>query len=104
MEFDDILIDEQTEEQERQRKVELEFKQLIRDYQTTFSTVHGARVLEDLLKQCRVFHLSFTGNSNTFLYEGKRSIGLYVLTMIDRLSLDGLIELKDQFTKSKKGE
>lgn len=100
---DDVIIEDYKEEEVRQIEQEKEFKRLLRDYQLTFSSVHGARVLRDILEQCRVFHLSFTGNANTYLFEGKRSIGLYIMTMLDKLSMEGLVELREQFIKAKKG-
>lgn len=42
----------------------------------------GRKVLYHILDICNLYGESFTGNSQTFFIEGKRSIGLQVLGLI----------------------
>ena len=60
-----------------------EIKQLVMDYQGTFGTPEGKRVLEDLEKQCYANALTFVPGSpdGTAFNEGKR----YVILHIQRL-------------------
>ncbi len=42
----------------------------------------GAEFLWRLLSRCKLYETSFTGNSTTFFNEGKREVGLWVLSEI----------------------
>jgi len=42
----------------------------------------GQEFLWRLLARCKVYETSFTGNSQTFFNEGKREVGLWVLSEI----------------------
>lgn len=67
------------------------------DYRRTFlNTPHGKRVLEDLLRECRVMEPSMTGNSQTFYNEGLRAIGLKILNALDKRSYQGLLDLEKE--------
>lgn len=67
------------------------------DYRRTFlATPHGKRVLEDLLLQCGVFESSMAGNSQTFFNEGVRSVGLKILSALDKRSYQGLLDMEKQ--------
>ena len=58
--------------------------QLLTDYERTFETEYGKRVLEDIIKTGRVFHTTMTGNAWANYYEGFRSFALYILHMSTR--------------------
>jgi hydroxymethylpyrimidine pyrophosphatase-like HAD family hydrolase len=65
------------------------------DYRRTFlATAHGVRVLEDLLRECGIFDASASCNSSTFRSEGRRDIGIKILSALDKRSYQGLIELE----------
>lgn len=48
----------------------------------------GRRFMWRLLSSCGVYQTSFTGNSETFFREGKRSIGLEHIDKLTRACLD----------------
>jgi hypothetical protein len=55
----------------------LQERQRIRDLGEVMSTPTGRRFLFTLIdKDCRVFSPSYTGNSETFLNEGMRKVGI----------------------------
>jgi len=60
--------------------------QLLEDYKRTFNSPHGIRTFKDLLNRCHIFQTTFTGTSKTFFLEGERSIGLYLLNMMNILN------------------
>jgi len=53
------------------------------DWKRQLSTSEGRRFVWRLLGDCGVFRSSFTGNSETFFNEGRRSVGLNILTAIE---------------------
>lgn len=55
-------------------------KQLIRDFQGTFDTPDGKRVLENLSAKCREHEATYRPGSfdATAYYEGMRSVILYI--------------------------
>ncbi len=61
-------------------------EQIIRDYQDTFATPYGKRVLLDLMNKCRLNSTSFSRGSpyETTFYEGNRDVILYILDMMQR--------------------
>ena len=58
--------------------------QLISDYERTFSSDYGKRVLHDIIATGKVFHTTFTGNAWSNYYEGFRSFALYIIHMSTR--------------------
>lgn len=67
-------------------------QKLVRDYQTTFGTDSGARVLEDLVRRFQK-RLSFVPDSNvTAFHEGQRDCVRYIEAMLelDPASVDNL--------------
>lgn len=49
------------------------------DIAKALSTPEGRRLVWAVLEMGRVFQLSFTGNSETYLNEGRRAVGLEML-------------------------
>ncbi len=64
-----------------------------RDLLTVLGTPEGRRVLWGILERCGVYKTSFTGNSETFFNEGKRSIGLELISKIGTASDDALFTM-----------
>jgi hypothetical protein len=58
--------------------------QLLADYEITFSSDHGKRVLNDIVATGKVFHTTFTGNAWANYFEGFRSFALYIIHMSTR--------------------
>lgn len=61
---------------------EKEDQQLLSDIRETFKSPASLRVLERILSSCDIYSDTFTGNSHTYFFEGKRSIGLEILEMV----------------------
>lgn len=59
-------------------------KQLIRDFQGTFDTPEGKRVLENLSNECFENQPTFVANNQygTAFHEGKRNVILYIRSML----------------------
>lgn len=66
--------------------------QLKSDLRAVLASKEGRSVLCWLLDISRVTELSFTGNSQTFLHEGMRKVGLEVLSEV--MSIQDGLELK----------
>jgi len=92
----DILHEEVQQVQDEAKKKDLEFKNLLHDFEKTFSTESGKRIYRHLLERCHVFSTTFTGNSKTFFLEGERNIGLYLLAMREMATAEGLERLKKE--------
>lgn len=74
-------------------------QRLAKDYREVFSSPHGERVFEDLIKKTGVFSSSFTGNSRGMFLQGQQAVGLYLLKMRDLDSPTGLRSWLKGFTK-----
>ena len=46
-------------------------------------TEYGKEVIWEILGMCNIYGESFTGNSQTFFLEGKRSVGLEFLQLLE---------------------
>jgi hypothetical protein len=54
------------------------------DIKFLMSTVEFRRYAWKILERTHIFHTSFTGNSETFMKEGERNIGLMVFLAIQK--------------------
>jgi hypothetical protein len=52
------------------------------DFKWLMSSEQGRRVASRLVGEAGIFQTSFTGNSETFFREGKRSMGLFLVAQI----------------------
>ena len=58
--------------------------QLLRAYQNVFlGSVDGQIVLWDLINMCHVFRAFKAQNAGAYVLEGKREVGLHLLTMVE---------------------
>ena len=78
-----LYIESYVEDQKKELAQKLKDESLLRSYKILMNTVDGKAVLWDILSACGVFQLSFTGNSRTYFNEGKRQVGLYLMTMLN---------------------
>ena len=78
-----LYLEEYIEGQKKELRNRELNEELILSYKAVMNTPDGKRVLWDILEMCGVFQLSMTGNSMTYFKEGKRSIGLYLMTMLN---------------------
>jgi hypothetical protein len=67
------------EVKKRKTKAQLKREREIEEFKQILSTYGGRAYVWRLLELCGVYRTSFTGNSTTFLNEGKRQIGLHVI-------------------------
>ncbi len=75
-------------------------KQLIRDFQGTFDTPEGKRVLGNLSEECFESQATFVASNQygTAFHEGKRNVILYIRAM---LAKDPNIVRQTETTKEK---
>ena len=72
-----------------------EAERMSEDFRNLFlKTPRGRRVLNDILGQCHIFQTTFTGNSQGMFLEGKRSIGLIIMTALSVDSITDLIDME----------
>lgn len=77
---DPIDLRRQQQEAERlERVAEAKRRRDIEDFKTLMKTKEGRRFVWRILSETGVYHSSFTGNSETFFKEGRRSIGLILI-------------------------
>lgn len=62
---------------------ELEYKVLLGDLRDLVKLPHGRKILWHILSMCGLYNDTFTGNSQTFFYEGKRSVGLEIIAFME---------------------
>jgi len=79
----EILAEESEKLKESEKERETEISRLFYVYREVFKTQIGREVIMDLLDKCGVFRTVMTGNSYTFLNEGRRQVGLYMLGFLD---------------------
>lgn len=68
--------------QDQSQKEKFRREREANDVRSLLANIEGRRFLWRLMETCGVYHQSFTGNSETFFLEGKRSIGLFVIAEI----------------------
>lgn len=77
---DPIDLRRQQQEAERlERAAEANRRRDIEDFKSLMKLKEGRRFIWRILAETGVYHSSFTGNSETFFKEGKRSIGLILM-------------------------
>ena len=74
----------------------------IDDFKKVLSLPEGRRIMWKILSDAGVFRSSFTGNSTTFFNEGKRDIGLLVLSGVNAAGLKYLTQMQEEFTNEQK--
>ena len=73
---------------ERRDKIRRQDRQIAEDFKTLMELPSFRAFIWRLLGEAQVFQPIMTGNSYTFLNEGKRQIGLWALEQINRLCPD----------------
>ena len=72
----------------------------LEDMKFILQTVQGRRFIWRYLGLCGVFKSSFTGNSETFLNEGKRLVGLTLLNDINEADPDSYTRMMKEARSS----
>jgi len=83
-------VDEAKGKENRSRDQELE------DLRQVLSTRQGRRFYWNLLSFCGVFESSFTGNSQTFFLEGKRTVGLKMLANLNDAQPEAYVTMMNE--------
>ena len=69
----------------KQTPDEIEFELLKKHVKSVIDTQAGRAVIWNILAMCDIYSDSFTGNSTSFHLEGKRSIGLEILGLLEEV-------------------
>jgi hypothetical protein len=69
---------------EKKKVIDAVDSQVLSDFERTFSSDHGRRVLINIMEVGKIGHTTFTGNSWGTFFEGIRSMSLYVIHMATR--------------------
>ena len=94
--FEGLPVENWKKKQEELDKQKLENEELLRAYKFVQEHPAAKMVIWDILSRCHVFDCTFTGNSRTFFLEGERSIGLYLLFMLQICnSFEAIQKLKE---------
>ncbi len=64
------------------------------DLRAVLSSPNGRRFIWRLLKDCKIYEESFTGNSTTFYNEGRRSVGLKILDSVMKADVDMYLKMQ----------
>lgn len=85
-------------------KLDVEYELLVLNLKEVLSTSAGRNVLWHILDNAGIYASSFTGNSQTFFNEGRRNLGLYILSLMEdadptcypRMVLDNVKKLQSE--------
>jgi hypothetical protein len=88
-----VNISDETQVKSARIKEKLGRDREIADMKYLLSSMQGKRVLWRYLEECGVFRSSMTGNSQTFFLEGRRDIGLRILSDIMEANPDAYLEM-----------
>ena len=97
-----LLAEDQDRREAETKKLGDKARKLLLAYRNTFETEQGRIVFFDLLDQCHFFRPIFSGNNKMALKEGKRQIGLYLLSMREMASGQGIEKLKREMEMGEK--
>ena len=75
-------------------KSKLAQEKIDNDIKIVLSTDSGRSYIWKILSDCGIFKSSFTGSSETFFLEGKRSIGLNILADIMRIDPEAYLKMQ----------
>lgn len=68
----------------------------VADFLSIMKTPEGRRFLARLMDRTHMFASSFTGNSQTFMLEGERNIGLWLWDQIQADALDLFVTMQKE--------
>ena len=82
------------------KKLEKEVrKDELADMRLLLSDPAGRRFLWRMLKRCGLYRLSYTGNSETYLREGERNVGLWLMTELSQANPDAFFLMQKENMK-----
>ena len=87
---------------QRNRQIDLTNQHNDACLRTQLETVEGRTCLFNIIAQCGVYGFTFTGDNETFIKEGRRSIGCWLISEICRI--DPMAYIKMQIEAAKREE
>ena len=87
--------DEKQVKNKKSRTQRIEERQT-EELKQVLSTYEGRSLLWRVLSMCRIYKDSFTGDNYTFYNEGKRSVGLDIITEIEQAEPHALAKMRDE--------
>lgn len=84
------------EERRQEREIKFQIAERQQLYKLVFDTPEGKKVLEDLAKRCFAKNTTFSENNGQMAFnEGRRSIYVFILSMVEK----DLTEILEELTK-----
>jgi hypothetical protein len=83
----------QQREADRRHEAAVDRRVTTEDWLWLLNSKRGRRILVDLLEVTGVNRTSYTGNSETFFREGRRSVGLHILQQAQTHAPEQYLEL-----------
>lgn len=97
---------EESSKEEESKKLKEYQKRLkdreVEDLKKILAHPEGRRFIWRLLSESGVFRTSFTGNSTTFFNEGKRDIGLLILSEVMKADMSKFTQMQNEFSNEQK--
>jgi hypothetical protein len=90
---EDFDAGDETKVAESEKKNKIAREQELEDIKALLTTPEGTRFLRRIVREGRIFHSSFTGNSQTFFNEGWRAFALHFFTDITEAEPKKSLEL-----------
>ncbi|MFH1090619.1 MAG: hypothetical protein V1742_03515 [Pseudomonadota bacterium] len=100
----DLFPEEVRVKKEAEEQAEKERRRLLEDARAAFTTPAGRRVFWHLLLRCHFLTSVFTGNSRTYLMEGERAVGLYLINLVGEAAPGLLAEILTMGLKERENE
>ena len=97
------LIDNSKQEKKNKKLEQRRIREL-NDIKKVLSFVEGRRLLWRILGETGLYKSSFTGNSNTFYLEGKRAIGLFLISEMMESRPEAFAQMQQEFHSERKSQ
>ena len=96
-------MNELNEKKAKREEIQKRIKEReVEDLKKLLSMPEGRRYIWRLMSSAGVFRTSFTGNSTTFFNEGKREIGLMVISEVMAASPSAFTQMQNEFSNEQK--
>ncbi len=95
------LQGQQEYEEEQQLLERARREQQVADIRWLMAHAEGRRIVWRLLEHAGVYRTSFTGNSGTFFNEGRRDVGLFLLSEVHEASVQSYVKMLKEHWKRK---
>jgi len=79
----DVYADQRRKTEKEERAFKMERQRLLGEIRELAKTKYGKSFLWEVLSMCGLYTTTFTGNSQGAFLEGRRSVGLDVLALLE---------------------